>query len=88
MAELAARNACAEAVVADADRFVLESICEIIFALGHSSDEDTDAFSWPKILDVVFYPNDFSVKAESDLPTVGRKMICDGVLDDFEELLL
>lgn len=88
MAELATRHTCAEAVVADTDGSVLERICKVIFALGHRADEDTDAFSCSKVLHVVSHPNDFGVEAESDLATIGRKMIGDGILDHFEKLLL
>lgn len=41
--ELAAGHACAQAVVADTDGFVFESIGEVILPFRHGSDEDTDA---------------------------------------------
>jgi hypothetical protein len=72
MAKLAARDTGAETVVADADRFVLESICKIVFALSHGSDKDTDAFSWSQVLHVISYPDNFSVKAKGHFSTIRR----------------
>lgn len=88
MAELAACNTCAEAVIADADRLILECICEIVLALGHGSDKYTNALSWSQGLDIVSHADHFSIKAKGDFPTVRRKMVCDWVLDDLEKLLL
>lgn len=63
MAEFAASNTGAEAVIADADRLVLEGVREIVFALGHRTDKDAYAFSGTKGLDVIFDSNDFSIEA-------------------------
>lgn len=88
MTELAARDTGAKAVIADAYRLVLESICEVVLASGHSSDKNTDAFSCSQTLDVVPYPHEFGVEAKGDFTTIGRKMICYGVLDELEKLIL
>ncbi len=42
MAEFAACDTRTEAVVADTDRFVFESIGEVVLAFGHGPDKHTD----------------------------------------------
>jgi hypothetical protein len=88
MAEFAASNTRTETVIADADGFVLESVGKIVLAFGHGSDKDTYTFSGSQVLDIVLYPDDFSIKAESDLSTVRGKMVSYGVFNDFQEFLL
>jgi hypothetical protein len=46
VAKLTASHAGAKAEVADGDCIVLESVCKIIVAFGHSTNENTDAFLW------------------------------------------
>lgn len=87
MAELAAGDAGTETEVADGDGVVLEGVCKVVSPLGHGTDEDADALLGPQGLDVVVHPDDGGVEAKGDLPAVGREMVCDGVLDDLEQLL-
>lgn len=83
MTEFTARNTRTQAIVADADGLVFESICEVVLAFGHGSDKNTDAFSFSEALDIVSYPNNFGVKAKRDFPTIRRQVIGYGILDDF-----
>ena len=53
VAELAAGDAGAEAVVADADGVVLELVGEVVLAFGHGTDEDADALLQSEVGDVV-----------------------------------
>ena len=88
MAEFAAGNACAQTVVADTDRVVLEGVGEIIMALGHGTDKDTHALVGSQSLEVVPGPDDGCLVTEGHLPAIGGQVIGDGVLDHLEQLLL
>lgn len=88
MAELAASNTGRQAEVADTDGVILESICKIVAALCHGTDEDANALLWAKILNVVPHTDNRSIKTEGDLTAVGRQVISDRVLDDLEKLFL
>ena len=84
IAELATCHARAQAVVADADSVVLVHICKVVLSLSHGADEDTDALLGPYVLDVIFDPDDIRIVTEGDFSTIGRKMVRDGILNDFE----
>jgi hypothetical protein len=88
MTELAACHTGAEIEVADTDGIVFELVRKVVLALGHGSNEHSDALLRAQALDVITYPHDLGVKTESNFPAIGRKMISDGVLDDLDELLL
>jgi len=88
VAELAARDAGAQAVVADTDRFVLECVGEVVLAFSHGSDKDADAFLGRKTLDVISYSDHLGIETQSDLAAVWWEMVGYGVLDDFEEFFL
>jgi len=88
MAELAACNAGAEIEVADSDRIVLDVVGKIVIALGHSSDENANAFILVKALDVVGDSYYGSLETQCDLPAVRWEMVGDGVFDHVDELLL
>ena len=88
IAELTTCYASAQAVVADADSVIHVHVCKIVLAFGHGADEDANALFGTYVIDVVLDPDDFSVVTEGDLSAIGRKMVCDGILDDLEELFL
>jgi len=88
MAEFTACNACAQAVVRDGNGLILEGISKVVLALGHSSHKDTDALFRSQCLDEVSHFDNFSIETESDFAAIWRKVVCDGVLDDLQELLL
>jgi hypothetical protein len=88
MTEFAAGNTGTKAVVAYADRLVLESVGEIVFALRHGADKDTNALIGVKRIDIISHSNDIGVETQSDLATFGREMISDWIFDDFEQFLL
>jgi hypothetical protein len=88
MAEFAAGYTGAKVEVADSDGIVLDVICEVVVSFGHCTDEDGNTFILVKALDVVPHPHHFSVETESDLPAIGREVVCDGILDNLDELLL
>lgn len=88
MAKLAARDARAQAIVADTNRIVLERVGKVIAALGHGADEHADTLVLAQRLDVVVDAHDGGLEAEGDLAAVGRQVVGDGVLDDAQQLLL
>lgn len=88
MAELAAGNTGTETEVADGDGVVLEGVGKVVSALGHGTNEDTDALLGPQSPDVVVDTDDGGVETEGDFAAVGGQMVGDGVLDDLEQLLL
>ena len=72
MTKLTAGDAGAKAEIADADRVVLEGVCEVVVSLGHGSDKDADALVVIEALNVVAHPYHRSFEAEGDLSTVRR----------------
>ena len=88
MAELTACNAGTEVEVADTDAVVLDSVCEVIVTLCHSTNEDGDALILVEAANVVAQTNNLGVETEGDLAAVGGKVIGNGVLDDFDEFFL
>jgi hypothetical protein len=88
VAELAARYTGTEIEVADTDGVVLDGIGEVIAALGHGTDENTDALVLVQALDVVAHSDDLGIETEGDLPAVRGEMVCDRILNDLDELLL
>lgn len=88
MAKLAACNTGTKTVVADGDGVVLEVVGKVILAFGHGTNEDADALVGCQCLDVVSWAYDGGFKRQGHLPAVGWQVIGDGILDDFEKLLL
>lgn len=88
MAELAARDAGTQAVVADTDRLVLEGVGKVVVSLGHGAHEDADALLRTQRLEIVAHPDHRRFIAHSDFAAVGRQVVGDGVLDDPQQLLL
>lgn len=88
VAELAARHAGAQAVVADADVIVDDAVGEVVASLGHRPDEDADALRVPQVGDVVLDPHHRRVEAQRDLPAARRQMVGDRVPDHPQQLLL
>ena len=88
VAELAAGDTGAQTVIADGNRFVFEGVGKVVFPFRHGSDKHTNAFVSPKRLDVISYPHHIGVETERHLTAIRREMVGDGILDDFEQLLL
>ena len=77
-----------QAVVAYTDGIVLEAVGKIVVTFGHCTDEYANALFGPQVRDVVLDPNDICVIAECNLTAIWGQMICDGIFDHFEKLLL
>ena len=88
VAELAACNAGTEVEVADTDAVVLDSVCEVIVTLCHSTNEDGDALILVEAANVVAQTNNLGVETEGDLAAVWRQVVRDWVLDNLDQLLL
>ena len=88
VAELAARYASAEAVVADTDRIVLVHIREVVCAFCHGADKDADALFWTQVCDIVSHSDHWRIEGQSDFPAVRWQMIRNRILDDFQKLFL
>lgn len=88
VAELAACNAGTEVEVAYADAVVFDSVCKVIVALCHSTDEDCNALVLVETSNVVAEAYNLGVETESHFAAVGWQMIGDGVLDHLNQLLL
>ena len=84
MAELAARNASAEAIIADTDCVVLELVGEIVSTLGHSAHEDADTFLGTQAANVIPNAYNLRIEGEGDFPAVMWQMVGDWVLDNFQ----
>ena len=82
MAELAACYAGTQTIVADTNRFVLEGVSEVVMALGHGSNKDTNAFLWPQCFKIVLTPNDGGFETHRDFAAVRREMIRDRVFNN------
>ena len=88
VAELAASHTGTEREVADGDGVVLVLVGEVVVALGHGADEDADALLGAEVRHVVADAHDGGVEGEGDFAAVRGQVVGDGVLDDFEQLLL
>jgi hypothetical protein len=86
--KFAAGNAGTKVEVADSNAVVLQVVCKIITALGHSSNKDCYALILVEVRYVVAYAHNFRVEAECDLAAIGWKVIGNGVLDNLDELFL
>ena len=88
MTKFAASNARREAVIADGYLLVDIAIGKVVWTLGHSTDEHTNALIGVQRVNVFPYTYYWGVKAERYLSALGWKMVCDGILDDTQELFL
>ena len=88
MTEFAACNAGTEVKLADGNAVVLEVVREVIVALCHGTNEDCNALILVEACDVIADPYDLRVETERDFPAVRRKVIRNGVLNHFDQLLL
>lgn len=88
VAEFAAGHTCTQGVVADTDGFILERIGEVVMALGHSADKDSDALVRLQRFQIVLGADHGRLETHSDLAAVGGQVIGDWVLDHLKELLL
>lgn len=61
VAELAARHAGTQTVVANTDRVIFKRIGEIVMPFGHSTHKDTDTFTRANRIDVIFDSDDWSI---------------------------
>ena len=84
IAEFTACYASAQAVVADTDSVILVHVCKIVLAFCHGANEDADALVGTNVVDIVSNPDDVRLITEGDLSAIRRKMIRDGILNDFE----
>lgn len=87
MAELAAGHTSREGVVADGNLLVDHGVGKVVLALGHGADKDADALLADR-LDVLAHADELRVETQRHLAAVGRQMVCDGVLDDTQQLLV
>ena len=88
MAELTACNAGTEVELTNGDAVVLDAVGEVVVALGHGTDENGNTLTLVEASDVITDTYDLGVETERDLAAIRREVIGDGVLDDFDELLL
>ena len=88
MAELAAGYTGRETEVADRYLLIYEGVGEVVRSFGHGSNKHTYALLLAQCLHVISNPHQWGVKAQSDFAAVRRQVIGDGILDDFQELLL
>ena len=88
MAEFAACHTSAEAVVAYADGLVFEAVREVVLPFCHCPNEDADALAGDERIEIVSDSDYFGVEAECDLSATWRKVVGDGILDDFQQLFL
>lgn len=83
MAEFTASYACTEVEVTDGDAVVLDMICEIIISLRHGTNENCNALTLPEPSNVVADTYNFRIEAECNFAAVWRKVVGDGIFDDF-----
>lgn len=88
MAEFTACYTGAEVEVADGDGVILDVIGEAVVSFGHCTDENGNTLILLEAFNVVSDPHHLCIETECDLPAIGREVICDGVLDHLNELLL
>lgn len=88
MAEFATGDTGRKAEVADGDLLVNVWIGEVVGALGHSTNEDTDTLVVVKLVNVAPNSHDRSIETEGDFSALGGQVVGDGVLNDAKQLLL
>jgi hypothetical protein len=88
VAEFAARDTGRETVVADGDLLVDELVREVVRTLCHSTHENANTLLGLQTSNVLADFDEFGIETQSDLSAVGRQVVCDGILDDLEKLLL
>ena len=54
------------------ERFAAEEVGKVVCAVGHGTDEDTDALLGPEVRNIIPYADDRGVEAERDLAAVRR----------------
>lgn len=88
MAEFTASYTGGKTVVAYGDLLVDHIVRKIIRSFSHSSNKDADTLVFVQVFNVFPDTNNLRFEAQSDLSTVGRKVVGNWVCDHFEELLL
>lgn len=88
MTELAAGDTGTETVVTDTDAFILERISEVVMALGHGTDKDSNALIGLQCLQVIPGADHRCLETHGDLAAVRWQVIGDRVLDNLQKLLL
>lgn len=88
VAELATGDTGRKTEVADRDLLVDVGVGEIVRALGHSTNKDTDTLIVVELVYVAPHSDDRGIETQGDLSALGRQVVGDGVLDDAEQLFL
>lgn len=88
MAKFAACNAGTKVKLTDGNGIVLDAVGKVVVAFGHGSNEDGNAFVVVQAMNIVADTYDFRVEAQRDLTAVGWEVVCDGIFDDLDELLI
>lgn len=83
MAEFAAGNTGTQAVVADTDGVILVLVRKVVPSLSHGTDKHADALLGTKRLDIVSDTHHGCIETQSNLPAIRRKVVRDGILNDF-----
>lgn len=71
MTKFATRHTGTETVVADTDGLVFEGIGEVVFSLGHSTDENADAFGGSKLVNIVSDTDHVGIETQRHFPAIG-----------------
>lgn len=88
MTELAASNTGRETKVADGNLLVDIRVSKVVGTLGHSTNEDANAFIVIELVDVAPDLHDGSVETEGDFAALWGQVVGDGVLNDTEQFFL
>lgn len=72
VAKFAASDTCAETVIADTDRFVLEGVGEIVLSFRHGTHKYTDAFAVVQGVDIIPDFDDVGIVTEGNFPAIWR----------------
>ena len=72
VAKLATCYAGTQAVVADADRIVLNAVGEVVVPFCHGTDKDAHALFGSDVFDVILDPNNVCIIAECHFPAIRR----------------
>lgn len=88
MAELAACNTGRQAVVADRDLVIDICVGKIVGTFRHGADKDADALLGVQAVDIAADGLHLSIETQCHLPAIGRKMVCNRVLNHTEEFFL
>lgn len=83
---LSASDGRAQGVLANRNLVIDKSIGEAVLAMSHCSDEDDDVLILWYLLQIRGYFDGCRIEREGNLVRIAWQMVCDWVLDDFEQL--